>query len=183
VFKPVVVAFFFNFIQVSSGVYCLLQGLNGLIPVAFRRWYLCFLANLVKELVEPVVQVLIKEEIEALVLFLELQLCHFDVGDIWPGWRGKFDLTNNIVKDLCDLTIENDRVDGGVEEGAAVLPLVKDVCSCVEFEVGYFGAEGRLATDFYFFGEVSWEIGEETEEKGGLLCWLYDHVLVVAVKL
>lgn len=135
-----------------------LQGLNRLVPVSLRGLDVALLADLLVQLIEPLVQVLIVEEIEVLVVLLELYLCDFGVADVWLGRRRQFDLIDHVAEYLPDLLLQDLLLDVLVEPASPVLPLVHHKGLPAELDVRDLGLEGRLADDLHLFREVPWEL-------------------------
>ena len=74
-----------------------------MVPVSVYGLYVTLIANFIIEFIEPLVEVLVVEEIEMLVILLELNLSDFRVVDVWFGWRRQFDLIHHVAKDFPDL--------------------------------------------------------------------------------
>jgi hypothetical protein len=110
-----------------------------LIPISIFSFDLAFLADFVVDFIEPLVQVLVIEEVELFVVLLELDFCDFGIGDIRFGRRRKFDSIDHITQDLSYLLLKDLFLDIAMESTSFVLPLIEDEGPATEFDIGDLG--------------------------------------------
>lgn len=157
VLDSIKVALFLHVLEVISPNDQLLQGLNGLVPVSVCRLDVALIANLIIQLIEPLVEILIVEEVEMLVVFLELNLSDFRVADVWFGRRRQSDLIHHIAEDLSDLFLEDLLLDLLMEPASAILPLVQHKRLPAQLYIRDLGPQRRLADDLHFLCKIPWK--------------------------